>query len=90
MVRPEYLEINCKSAVHRVQGPYQPIEGRYRLTRGALSLLRDHANPVSLLTKSPMIVRDVDVLSELALSQRRGAPEPQAAVRRGQQLGLPL
>ncbi|HEV7662129.1 MAG TPA: radical SAM protein, partial [Chloroflexota bacterium] len=46
--------------------PYQPVEGRYRLTRGALSLMRDHANPVSLLTKSPMIVRDVDVLAEIA------------------------
>ncbi|MGI9148803.1 MAG: SPL family radical SAM protein [Chloroflexota bacterium] len=138
MARPEYLEITCKSAIHRVQGmpylkwslnpyggcahrcqycfavqyrvvadqgtqqdfgtrlfikknvlevlgrelerprlqgehitlgtatdPYQPVEGRYQLTRGALRLLRDHANPVSLLTKSPMIVRDVDVLAEL-------------------------
>jgi DNA repair photolyase len=46
--------------------PYQPVEGRYRLTRGALALLRDHANPVSLLTKSPMIVRDIDVLADLA------------------------
>lgn len=45
--------------------PYQPVEGRYKLTRGSLALLRDHANPVSLLTKSPMIVRDVDLLSEL-------------------------
>ena len=45
--------------------PYQPVEGRYRLTRGSLELLRDHANPVSLLTKSPMIVRDVDVLSDM-------------------------
>ncbi len=45
--------------------PYQPVEGRYRLTRGSLELLRDHANPVSLLTKSPMIVRDVDVLAAI-------------------------
>jgi DNA repair photolyase len=45
--------------------PYQPVEGRYRLTRGSLELLRDHANPVSLLTKSPMIVRDVDLLAEI-------------------------
>lgn len=45
--------------------PYQPVEGRYRLTRGALELLREHANPMSLLTKSPMILRDVDLLSEL-------------------------
>jgi DNA repair photolyase len=139
MPRPEYVEITCKSAVHRVQGmpylkwslnpyggcvhrcrfcfavqyrvvadqgtqhdfgtrlfiktnfldvlarelrrpglqgehltlgtatdPYQPVEGRYRLTRGALGLMREHANPMSLLTKSPMIVRDVDLLADLA------------------------
>jgi DNA repair photolyase len=46
--------------------PYQPVEGRYRLTRGSLELLREHANPMSLLTKSPMIVRDVDVLADLS------------------------
>jgi DNA repair photolyase len=46
--------------------PYQPVEGRYRLTRGSLELLREHANPMSLLTKSPMIVRDVDLLAEIA------------------------
>jgi DNA repair photolyase len=46
--------------------PYQPVEGHYRLTRGSLALLREHANPMSLLTKSPMIVRDVDLLADLA------------------------
>jgi DNA repair photolyase len=46
--------------------PYQPVEGRYRLTRGSLALAREHANPVSLLTKSPMIVRDLDLLADLA------------------------
>jgi DNA repair photolyase len=46
--------------------PYQPAEARYRLTRRALELLRDHANPVSILTKGPLIVRDVDVLGQLA------------------------
>jgi DNA repair photolyase len=45
--------------------PYQPVEGRYKLTRRSLELLREHANPMSLLTKSPMIVRDLDVLSDL-------------------------
>jgi DNA repair photolyase len=46
--------------------PYQPVEGRYRLTRGSLNLLRDHANPVSLLTKSPLIVRDVDIFGDIS------------------------
>src|SRR6476660_7300150 len=46
--------------------PYQPVEGRYRLTRGSLALLAEHANPTSLLTKAPLIVRGVDLLSELA------------------------
>ena len=45
--------------------PYQPVEGRYQLTRGALQLLRDHANPVSLITKSPMVVRDIELLADL-------------------------
>jgi DNA repair photolyase len=46
--------------------PYQPAEGRYRLTRACLEVLRDAANPFSIITRGPMIVRDVDVLSEAA------------------------
>lgn len=44
--------------------PYQPAEGRYRLTRGCLEALRDAANPFSIITRGPMIVRDADVLAE--------------------------
>ena len=46
--------------------PSQPAEGRYKLTRGCLRALRDAANPFSLITRSPMIVRDLDVLVEAA------------------------
>jgi DNA repair photolyase len=42
--------------------PYQPAEGRYRLTRGIVETLGEHANPFSILTKSPMVLRDVDAL----------------------------
>jgi DNA repair photolyase len=42
--------------------PYQPVEGRYRLTRGCLAALADSATPVSLVTKGTMVVRDRDVL----------------------------
>jgi DNA repair photolyase len=44
--------------------PYQPVEGRYRLTRACLEALAAAANPFSLITRGPMIVRDVDVLAE--------------------------
>jgi len=44
--------------------PYQPAEGRYRLTRQCLEALRDAANPFSVITRGPLIVRDVDLLAE--------------------------
>jgi DNA repair photolyase len=46
--------------------PYQRCEGRYRLTRGVVEVLRDHANPCSILTKSPLLLRDLDLFVELA------------------------
>jgi DNA repair photolyase len=44
--------------------PYQPAEGRYKLTRACLEVFRDTANPFSIITRGPMIVRDLDVLVE--------------------------
>jgi DNA repair photolyase len=46
--------------------PYQHCEGRYRLTRGVIEALADFENPLSLLTKSTMVVRDLDVFRRLA------------------------
>jgi DNA repair photolyase len=46
--------------------PYQPAEGRFRLTRQCLQVLRDLSNPTAMITRGPMIVRDIDVLVELA------------------------
>jgi DNA repair photolyase len=45
---------------------YQRAEGRYRLMRGIISALRDHANPFSILTKGTLITRDLDLLREAA------------------------
>jgi len=46
--------------------PYQRCEGKYRLTRGIVEVLAEHANPFSILTKSTLILRHLDVLTEAA------------------------
>jgi DNA repair photolyase len=46
--------------------PYQPIEGTYKISRGVIEALRDAATPVGIVTKGPMVVRDIDVLQELS------------------------
>src|SRR5439155_21140330 len=46
--------------------PYQPAEGRYRLTLGLINELSKARNPFSILTKSSMILRDLDLLVEAA------------------------
>jgi DNA repair photolyase len=46
--------------------PYQPAEGRYKLTRGCLEAFRDASNPFGIITRGPMIVRDLDVLVDAA------------------------
>jgi DNA repair photolyase len=53
-------------AIGAATDPYQPAEGHYRLTRRCLEALRDASNPFSLITRGPMIVRDLDVLVEAA------------------------
>jgi DNA repair photolyase len=46
--------------------PYQQAESKYRITRGILEAFRDFRNPVSITTKSPMVLRDLDVLVDIA------------------------
>lgn len=44
---------------------YQPLEVKYRLTRRCLEVCRDVANPVGIVTKSPLVARDLELLAEL-------------------------
>jgi DNA repair photolyase len=53
-------------AIGAATDPYQPAEGKYKLTRSCLETLSDASNPFSIITRGPMIVRDLDVLVEAA------------------------
>lgn len=52
-------------AIGTATDPYQPIEGKYQLTRMCLEALVDYPMPTSIVTKGPLVVRDIDVLKKL-------------------------
>ena len=64
-------------AVGAATDPYQPAEGRYRITRACLAALALARNPLSLITRGPMIVRDIDVLQD---ASRRAAVDVNLSV----------
>ena len=53
-------------AIGAATDPYQPAEGRYRLTRACVEAFAEAASPFSIITRGPLIVRDIDVLAEAA------------------------
>lgn len=80
-------------AVGTATDPYQPAEGRYRLTRRCLELFARFRTPVSLVTKGTLVLRDIDVLQDL---DRRGGvtvclsiPTVDAEIWRRTELGTP-
>jgi DNA repair photolyase len=52
-------------AIGTATDPYQPIEAKFRLTRGSLEALVRHPIPAGIVTKGTLIVRDIDVLQAL-------------------------
>ncbi len=49
---------------------YQPLEASYRLTRRCLEVCAEYRNPVAVITKAPLVERDIDVLQELSRTAR--------------------
>jgi DNA repair photolyase len=48
-----------------VHDPYQPIEQKVRLTRDILEVVKEYDMPIHILTKSPLIKRDIDILQQI-------------------------
>ncbi len=59
-------------AIGTATDPYQPAEGRFRLTRGAIEALADARTPFGLITRGPLVVRDVDVLAHASTRAKVG------------------
>jgi DNA repair photolyase len=51
--------------ISSVTDPYQPAENMYFITRKTLEILKHHNNPVSILTKSALILRDIELIENL-------------------------
>lgn len=64
LARPSYV---CKSITLGANtDPYQPVEKRMKVTRSILEVLAKTRHPVAVITKSALVVRDLDLLSDLA------------------------
>ena len=64
LVRPGY-EVRTM-AIGTNTDPYQPIERRYRIMREVLEVLDATSHPVGIVTKSALVVRDIDILARMA------------------------
>jgi DNA repair photolyase len=62
--RPSY---QCRTiALGANTDPYQPAERKFQITRRVLEVLREMHHPVSIITKSALVTRDIDILGEMA------------------------
>jgi DNA repair photolyase len=67
---PGVLRRQCRKArkgsilIGTVTDPYQPVEKKYRITRGCLEALIECQFPVNILTRSPLVVRDIDLFKQ--------------------------
>lgn len=46
--------------------PYQPLEKKFGITRALLEIARDHKQPIGIITKNALVLRDLDILTEMA------------------------
>jgi DNA repair photolyase len=63
--------------VSGVCDPYQPLEAHYKLTRQCLEILAQNRWPVTVQTRSPLVLRDIELLKQMSLP---GGPSPNASL----------
>lgn len=69
LLESEFLKASYKPRLIMLSGNtdcYQPLERKYRITRGLLEVFNKYKNPVGIITKNALIERDLDILEELA------------------------
>ena len=70
LAKPSYLSKPISAiALGANTDPYQPIEREYKLTRQILEVLLNAKHPLTIVTKSALVLRDLDLLEELAKRQ---------------------
>ena len=65
--RPRHIQVGADT------DPYQPLERRMRVTRQVLEVLQAFRHPLTIITKSNLITRDVDILGEMGQARLAGA-----------------
>lgn len=69
LLEQAFLKKSYKPQVIMLSGNtdcYQPLERKYKITRGLLEVMLRYKHPISILTKNALVTRDIDLLSELA------------------------
>ncbi len=68
VLREQLLHIDpgAKIAIGTATDSWQPLEKRYAIARNCLEQIAWHSNPISLLTRSPLLLRDIDVLQDIS------------------------
>ncbi|MCL5116949.1 MAG: radical SAM protein [Firmicutes bacterium] len=70
-------------AIGTATDPYQPLEGRHKLTRSALELLLESGHAFTVTTKSPLIERDLDLLAVMGQRGQAGVHVSLMSLDRG-------
>jgi DNA repair photolyase len=81
---PEVLRADLKRTRERIPflefsfatDPYLPLEANYQLTRRCLTVCKDFRMPVGIVTKSPLVTRDIDILTEMKATVFFSIPFP--------------